>query len=55
MENTKILVFSINTVGKDFCFGPKAVNEFPQIVVFDNKGIVLQTGKVEELEEFFLN
>ncbi|MCT8140246.1 hypothetical protein H1D32_22625 [Anaerobacillus sp. CMMVII] len=32
-----------------------SLNEFPQIVVFDNKGIVLQTGKVEELEEFFLN
>lgn len=32
-----------------------SLSEFPQIVVFDNKEIVLQTDKVAELEEFFLN
>ncbi|WP_332698989.1 hypothetical protein [Halalkalibacter lacteus] len=32
-----------------------SLNEFPEIVVFDYKGIVLQTNKVEVLEEFFLN
>ncbi|RDU38099.1 hypothetical protein DRW41_00550 [Neobacillus piezotolerans] len=31
-----------------------SLNSFPEIVVFDNKGIVLQTNKVEELEKFFL-
>lgn len=30
-----------------------SLNGFPEVIVFDNKGIVLRTNKVEELEEFF--
>jgi hypothetical protein len=29
------------------------INESPEIFIFDNKGIVLRTIKIEELEEFF--
>ncbi|MED4018843.1 hypothetical protein [Sutcliffiella cohnii] len=31
-----------------------SLSDLPEIVVFDHKGIVLQTNKFEELEEFFL-
>lgn len=31
-----------------------SLNDLPVIVVFDHKGKVLQTNKVEELEDFFL-
>ncbi|WP_339148456.1 MULTISPECIES: hypothetical protein [unclassified Sutcliffiella] len=32
-----------------------SLSEFPEIFVFDNKGIVLRTNKVEDLEELLLN
>lgn len=31
------------------------IKEYPQMIVFDNKGSVLETNKVEEIKSFFEN
>lgn len=31
------------------------IKKYPQIIVFDNKGTVLKTNKVEDLKSFFEN